>query len=100
MVVLVCHFPLAPLLVDMRIRIAQGVCGDAEQAVEWPIHLQYEEQGTADGHCAHEEHRENRCISRGQQPKADERDRQPASLPANASHLDSSNSSAASPERA
>ena len=45
--------------------------------MEWPIHLQYEKQGAADGHRAHEEHRDNRCISRGQQAIAYERDRQP-----------------------
>jgi hypothetical protein len=65
------------LLVEMRMRVAQRVRGNFDQAVERPVHLQYEKYGPADRQCADEEGHEDRGVPRGEQPEARERDRQP-----------------------
>src|SRR5437773_1937233 len=53
----------------MRMCVAQRIRGDLEQAVEGPIHLQYEEYGAPNRQCTNEEDRHNHGVPRANKPK-------------------------------
>ena len=63
------------LLVEVGMRVAQGISGDLEQAVKRLTQLQYEEDNATNRQRTNKENYENRCVSRGKQPEARERDR-------------------------
>lgn len=65
------------LLIQIRMCGEQRIRGDLEQAIERPIHLQYEEYGATNGQCTNEEDRDNHDIPRSKQPEARECDREP-----------------------
>ncbi len=65
------------LLVEVGMRVAQGISRDLEQAVKRLTQFQYEEDNATNRQRTNKEKYENRCVSRSDQPVAGERDREP-----------------------
>ena len=65
------------LLVEVGMRVAQGISGDLEHAFKRLTQFQYEEDNATNRQRTNKEKYENRCVSRSDQPVAGERDREP-----------------------
>jgi hypothetical protein len=71
------HATVTHLLIQTRMCRAQPIRGDLEQAVERPIHLQYEEYRATNRQCTNEEDRDDHGVPRCKQPEARDCEHEP-----------------------